>query len=181
MVHGEQGGEPVKVVLIAALLFAFPNISERLEVSHMTDDQRAELSDEVHDQVTSLSEAGNALAEEGDYSAALTRFSEAWNLLPEPKTDWDAATWLLVAIGDVCFLAKRYEEAREALQYAIVEAHGLGNPFIHLRLGQSQYELGNMDRAADELMRAYMGAGPEIFRNDDPKYLAFLGTRAKLD
>ncbi len=28
-------------------------------------------------------------------------------------------------------------------------------------------------------MRAYMGAGPDIFGNDDPKYLAFLSTRAK--
>ena len=54
----------------------------------------------------------------------------------------------------------------------------IGNPFIHLRLGQCQFELGNPDRSADELMRAYMGGGPEIFGNDDPKYLEFLSTRA---
>ena len=57
----------------------------------------------------------------------------------------------------------------------------LGNPFLHLRLGQSQYELGELDRAADELMRAYMGAGEDIFVSEDPKYRAFLATRAKLD
>jgi hypothetical protein len=33
--------------------------------------------------------------------------------------------------------------------------------------------------AADELMRAYMGAGPEIFAEQDPKHLRFLQTRAK--
>ncbi|WP_220213464.1 hypothetical protein [Streptomyces shenzhenensis] len=42
-------------------------------------------------------------------------------------------------------------------------------------------ELGDHDRAANELMRAYMGGAPDIFDEDDPKYLAFLRTRADLD
>jgi hypothetical protein len=56
-----------------------------------------------------------------------------------------------------------------------------GNPFIHLRLGQAQLELGNEERAADELMRAFMGGGHEIFESDDQKYLDFLRTRADID
>jgi hypothetical protein len=55
----------------------------------------------------------------------------------------------------------------------------IGNPFLHLRLGQCQWELGNLDRAADELTRAYMGAGDEIFESEDPKYLSFLKTKLK--
>jgi hypothetical protein len=27
----------------------------------------------------------------------------AWDLLPEPQADWEAATWILGAIGDVNF------------------------------------------------------------------------------
>lgn len=57
----------------------------------------------------------------------------------------------------------------------------LGNPFLHLRLGQAQLNLGNEDRAADELMRAYMGGGPEVFEIEDGRYLAFLKTRAIID
>ncbi len=45
-----------------------------------------------------------------------------------------------------------------------------GNPFILLRLGQTYFELGNMKKAADELVRAYMGVGTEIFEGEDPKY-----------
>jgi hypothetical protein len=56
-------------------------------------------------------------------------------------------------------------------------ADAIGNAFLHLRLGQSQFELGSLDRAADELARAYMAAGREIFDSDDEKYLAFLRTR----
>ncbi len=53
----------------------------------------------------------------------------------------------------------------------------IGNPFIHLRLGQCQYELGNEEQAADELARAYMVAGDEIFDTDDPKYLEFIKSK----
>jgi hypothetical protein len=53
----------------------------------------------------------------------------------------------------------------------------LGNPFLHLRLGQCRFELGDLDRAADELARAYMADGEDVFDGEDPKYLAFLKTR----
>jgi hypothetical protein len=36
------------------------------------------------------------------------------------------------------------------------------------------------DKAADELTRAYMGGGIDIFMEDDPRYLAFLETRISL-
>ena len=54
----------------------------------------------------------------------------------------------------------------------------IGNPFLHLRLGQCQFELDSLDRAADELARAYLGAGSDIFEGAD-KYFAFLKTRLK--
>lgn len=56
----------------------------------------------------------------------------------------------------------------------------VGNPFLHLRLGQVLLDLGDEAGAADELMRAYMGGGAEIFSLEEPRYLAFLGTKAKL-
>jgi hypothetical protein len=99
-------------------------------------------------------------------------------LLPEPKTDWEAATWILGAIGDANFLGKDYLAGRENLSMAMHCPDAIGNPFLHLRLGQCQFELGNLDRAADELARAYMGAGDEIFEGAE-KYLAFLKTRLK--
>ncbi len=55
----------------------------------------------------------------------------------------------------------------------------IGNPFLHLRLGQCQYELGDFDRSVQELMQAYMGGGREILEEDDLKYFKFLTERAK--
>ena len=48
-----------------------------------------------------------------------------------------------------------------------------------MRLGQCEFELGNMQRAVDELLRAYMGAGIEIFQTEHPKYFAFLTENVK--
>ena len=141
----------------------------------------AELDAKTHAEITRLTDEGQALFDAGKLDEARKLFMQAWMLIPEPQSEWEATTWLAAAIGDIDFLKRRYADARQTLQFAMLCPGGLGNPFLHLRLGQSQYELGELDRAADELMRAYMGAGEEIFAAEDPKYRAFLATRAKLD
>ena len=138
-----------------------------------------ELSDQLHQQIQELSAVGDQLAEAGNYSDALSNYWSAWDLLPEPQTDWEAATWLLAAIGDANFLGGDFEAGRDNLANAMHCPGAIGNPFLHLRLGQCQFELGNKDRAADELARAFMSEGEGMFENDDPKYLAFLKTKLK--
>lgn len=136
----------------------------------------AELSDEVHKRIRALCKKGDALAKTGQYPAALQQYWAAWDLLPEPQTDYEAATWVLTAIGDANFLGGDYTAGRDNLSVAMHCPDAMGNPFLHLRLGQCQFELGNLDRAADELARAYTGTGVDIFVGAD-KYLAFLKTR----
>jgi tetratricopeptide (TPR) repeat protein len=132
------------------------------------------LDDRVHENITFLGEEGDALAERGDYDGALAKYETAWVLLPEPRLDWEAATWLLAAIADAQFLKCDFHGAVETLQDAMHTPNAIGNPFLHLRLGESLFEIGQQERAMDELARAYMGAGPEIFGDDDPKYFAAL-------
>ena len=84
---------------------------------------------------------------------------------------------MLSAIGDALFQQGQFERARDAFTDAISCRGGLGNPFIHLRLGQIQLEIGTEAKAADELTRAFMGGGKEIFEREDPKYFAFLTTK----
>ena len=138
--------------------------------------QNMELSDAIHGKVVLLSKEGDEQAEIRHYREAVEKYIEALDLLPEPKTDWEACTWLLASIGDANFRSHNYEHARAALIDAMHCPGAIGNPFIHLRLGQSQFELGNVQRANDELARAYMLAGKEIFDQEDPKYFAHLKT-----
>jgi hypothetical protein len=58
--------------------------------------------------------------------------------------------------------------ARESIKYGMTCPATIGNPFMHLRFGQIICDSSETDRAADELIRAYMGAGPEIFAQENP-------------
>ena len=124
--------------------------------------------------MTALCTAGDADFEAGQLDRALLRYREALALLPAPIERWDAATWVLAAIGDTLFVKGDHTAAVDPLRQAMRCPGAIGNPFLHLRLGQVQLELGNVDRAKDELARAYMGGGDELFRDEDPKYLNFI-------
>lgn len=138
-----------------------------------------EMDDALHARITAHTDLGNRLFEGESYSEALDEYWKALALIPEPVTDWEAGMWVYAAIGDCHFYMDDYENAHQAFARAVACPGGLGNWFIHLRLGEAQFELGNMDRAADELARAFMGEGEQAFAAEDPKYLAFLRTKLR--
>lgn len=122
--------------------------------------------------VRSHAAAGERALSAGDLPGAWREFVDALRLLPEPTERWNAAGWLLVAMGETQFRGARYEKAAGAFQDSMICPGTLGNPWVHLRLGQVRFELGEMDRAADELARAYMGGGRGVFEGQDPKFFA---------
>jgi tetratricopeptide (TPR) repeat protein len=140
---------------------------------------RRKLSRKVSDELDRHCAAGNELAKQERYPEALKSFWAAWDLIPEPKTDWNAATWVLAAVGDVNFLGGDFVAGRDNLSSAMHCPDAIGNPFLHLRLGQCQFELGEMDPAADNLARAFLLEGKRLFENDDPKYLAFIKSKLR--
>ncbi len=133
-----------------------------------------QLSDDVHGRVVDLCEKGDRLMEERDLSGAMAAYERALELLPDPKEDWEAATWILTALGDAYFQRREHAKARDTLTRAMRCPGAIGNPFVHLRLGQAHLELKEIDRAKDELARAYMGGGDEIFAGEDPKFGRFI-------
>jgi len=139
-----------------------------------------ELDERTHNSITAFCSSGDDLAASGQYEQAVGEYNKAWALIPEPKNEWEAATWVLAAIADACFLAGYKTSAREALEYAMTCPGAVGNPFLHLRLGQVLFDADNHAAAADELMRAYMGGGDEIFSTEDSKYFDFLKTKARI-
>ena len=139
-----------------------------------------QLADDIHEKIKSLCKQGDELAKAGQLQSAGMQYIAALKLLPGNHREWEAATWIYVAIGDTHLRMKNVEKAFMCFHNAVQCPGGLGNPYIHLRLGQMYYEKDELDKAADELTRAYMGAGLDIFLEDDPKYLAFLETKITL-
>lgn len=139
------------------------------------------LSPETCEKMDTLCAEGDQFLDEDNYDKALVAYRAAEKLIPEPKQDWEASTWIYTAIGDVFLCKEDYLEALKSYELAVISPDGLGNPYIHLMLGVCQFEVGNLDKAADELTRAYMGQGTEIFDSEDPKYFQFLKTRIQID
>ena len=138
-----------------------------------------EIDDLTYNRITLLSEEGNEHSDQGQYDEAIASYQQALSMIPGQKRDWEATTWILISLGDCFFLMDKFDLSYSYLIEALHCPNGIGNPFLHLRLGQVQFELGNFERSQDELTRAYMGGGIDIFNEEDKKYIDFLKTKIK--
>jgi tetratricopeptide (TPR) repeat protein len=129
-----------------------------------------ELDDKTYESVKTLSEQADALVENDELETAIATYEQALGLIPEPKTNWEASTWLYASIGDTYFFLEDFEKAASNMYNALNCPDGHTNAFIYLRLGESQLELGERKKARENLLRAYMLEGAEIFEEEDPKY-----------
>ena len=135
------------------------------------------MDDALHAKICELCQRGDELADLRRFEEAFSAYRSALEIVPEPAEDWEATTWILAAIGDLYFTAGNTEKSLGAFEDAVRCPTGLGNPFIHLRIGQCHFDLGHDEVAADEVVRAYMGGGRDIFEDEDPKYLQVIEKR----
>ena len=140
-----------------------------------------QLDDVVYGRLSELSELANDLLNANDAISAIELLLGALNLLPNPKNNWEAYTWINGSLGEAYFILKDYSRAKEVLFDALNGPDGWENPFILLRLGESLYEMGEKDAASQYLARAYMLEGEELFKDEDSKYLVLLKSKLLID
>lgn len=128
------------------------------------------LSDNLVSKVKQLCYRGYQHYDESDYQQALRAFYQAWLLLPKPQNQWREAGWALTAIGDTYFRTRQYSQSCEALRSALQCPAATDSPFVHLRLGQSLYELDEEQEALRELGIAHQLGGDDVFAREDVKY-----------
>lgn len=80
--------------------------------------------------------------------------------------------YMILRIGEVHFQHKNFPEAFDNYAFSMRFQDTIGNPFLHLRLGQIQYYLDEMERVADELSRALIMAGKTIFDDEPDTFFA---------
>ena len=139
-----------------------------------------ELERSVEAKVVELYDDACDLVDRGKLHGAFEKFSQALALVPSPIHGYSVTAGILAGLGEVYFRTKSYDQGQEALSEAMRCMGASGNPFLHLRLGQCEFELGNDDRASDELAQAYLAGGRRAFSREDPRYLEFLKTRRDL-
>ncbi len=131
--------------------------------------EAASLDAKLVAKIRDLCYQGYVQYDEHDYRRALRTFYQAWLLVPKPQTEWREAGWVLTAIGDAYFKLRQYNQALEALRSALLCPAAKQSPFIHLRLGQCLFELGD-ERANDLLHKALSLGGRKVFDKEAPKY-----------
>jgi tetratricopeptide (TPR) repeat protein len=143
---------------------------------------RAEHLDEtIVAAVTELCERGDADIEAGRFDDAISKYTDALGMLPEPVAAWRAATWIFTAIGEAMLGKGDFAGAKAALLEAVQTESGNANALVHLRLGQAELGLGEAGRGADELFRAYQRGGVEVFEGEDPQLFALVEPRIRDD
>jgi tetratricopeptide (TPR) repeat protein len=134
------------------------------------------------DKLDRLSERGNVLLDDQhDWRGAIAQWQQALALLPEPKSQWEAWTWLNASIGDAFRTGNALEDAKAALFDALNGPDGHTNPFILLRLGQTLVDLGETGPGVEFLLRAYMVDDNDVFEKDGARYLQILRDQKLID
>lgn len=110
----------------------------------------------------------------GNAVKSIEYYKQAVDLVPDPFEESPYAMQFLSAIAEQYYQSGDLEQAFDYYSQAVRAKGGLGWGPFHLRLGQLRYGRGEMDRAKDELMRAYMGNGDLIFESEDPKYFELI-------
>lgn len=141
--------------------------------------EASQLDDTIVTRVTELCERGDDDVENALYEAAIEKYEEALSLVPRPLYAWAVTTWILTAIAEARYLQKDWARVKEVVMEAFRCEGAIGNPFLHLRLGQAEIALGSKGRGVDELIRAHERGGDDVFDGEDPKYLALV--QAALD
>lgn len=128
------------------------------------------MTNETYDSILREMEKGGKAFENDFLESALNHYEEALTLIPTPKTDWEIALCVYTALGDCCFNLEDYPSANDHYNKASLCPGGVENGYVWLGLGQSFYELGNMEKAKDALVSAYMLEGKKLFEDEDDKY-----------
>lgn len=129
----------------------------------------------MHDEIDELCDLGVDLAEAGSFARALEAYEAAWALLAEPAHEQEGSAWILGNIGYTRFLQGDYAAGRDDLARAMTLPGGDGNAFLHLRLGQCLFELGDLHRAGEQFRLALAIEAEAVFVDEDPKYRDLIG------
>jgi tetratricopeptide (TPR) repeat protein len=122
--------------------------------------------------------SGRQAWKRGDVQEAETKFLEAWDALPEPRSEYDYAQTL--SRGLVTFFrdTRQYDKAKEWLS-TMREAYGPGpDDFVEFTAATVYFDSGMLDDAFAIFDTQYQKFKQRPFQGEDKKYLEFYKKRA---
>jgi tetratricopeptide (TPR) repeat protein len=141
----------------------------------MTQPGIRDLDPAIIEQVDAEINKGYELKQRGDFVGAEKHYRKAWDLVPDPKYNWDISDSILLRIARFFRDKKDFDEAKRWIRLVFdhcVILPGEGQP--DLIAGTIYYEAGERDLARKYLERAYKISKGRSFQTEDIKYLKFV-------
>ena len=138
------------------------------------------LGQAITDQVYSHMREGLELAKQGRHQEAAVSFRKSWELVPEPKYEWDLSKITLFRLAKFFRDSGFFAEAHEWIDQVAKCPVQLGDGLMELTKGAIFLAAGDSDAAFIWFDKAYAAGGKRAFQGEDPKYLSFLKTRRKV-
>ena len=131
-----------------------------------------DLEPELKAQVVDICNKAVEAQEEERFHASNRYLQDVYELLPEPKSEWKAYTWLISSMADNHFEQDEYVAAFEKFEEVFtLDDESNENAYLCLRRGQCALELEHDDLAKQLLIRAFELEGKELFEDEHSKYL----------
>ena len=103
-----------------------------------------------------------------DVESRVKELMKIYESLTDDQKRTREGRYVIVHIAEVCFSERWIEDAFDNFNFVMQFKDTVGNPFLHLRLGQLNYLVQNKDKMHDELSRALIMDGEAIFKDEDP-------------
>jgi TolA-binding protein len=106
-----------------------------------------QLDDKIYNKVIKLCKDGDKFLKKKEYDNAIKKYNEGLELIPSPKNEWEASTWIYSALGDSYYIKEDYQKAKNYFYDAFNCPDAATNPFILIRLGECLYECEEFEKA----------------------------------
>lgn len=128
---------------------------------------------ELENKIVSLVEDGNMYHDKKIFSSALDKYIEAWECVPEIKTEWEISGWISACIYSAYFDMNDYENAKQWAKIALQTRGSEIDTAPLIDLGMVCYELGELDEAYSYFNDAYEYGKKRAFQERPKKYIDF--------
>lgn len=134
----------------------------------------SQVNADLENRIIGIITEGNECDDNKEFKAAIDKYDEAYNILPEPKFEWEMlSAWLAGSYFNAYFSLGNFAEAKH---WAVNELKYKGSDIDVgplMDIGMASYELGQFDEAYENFNAAYMYGKERPFKEYPKKYLNF--------
>lgn len=99
-----------------------------------------ELSDNTYEIITQLSDEAKNDCEKNEHQSSIDKYKKAVRLLPPPRYEWEAYSWLMTGIGLNYVDMENWQEAFKFLNYSLLSSDEMIDASVWFPWQAERYE-----------------------------------------